>query len=68
MTHHEIPATGLQPGDIVRSPAGRLWRVATVTRGIVHAVELETGVKAHHDADTLTIHERHPGGAGKDHR
>ncbi|WP_068325012.1 hypothetical protein [Janibacter terrae] len=59
---HEVPATGPRPGDIVRTPAGRLWRVVTVSRDIVRAVELDTGVLAHHDVTTLTIHERHPGG------
>lgn len=59
---------GPQPGDIVQTPAGRLWRVITATREIVRAQELETGVVSQLDVTTLTIRERHPGGAGKDHR
>lgn len=54
--------TGPQPGDIVESPAGRKWRVLTVTNDIVRAREVETGTVSQLDATTLTIRERHPGG------
>lgn len=64
----EIPVTGPQPGDIVESPAGRKWRVIAVSHDIVRAQEVETGTVSQHDTTTLTIRERHPGGAGKDHR
>lgn len=49
-------------GDIVVTPRGRYWRVLDVQQTIVRAIDLETGVVSHHDIETVTVIERHPGG------
>ena len=51
-----------QPGDIVRSTKGRLWRVTVVRGEIVQAEEVDTHVVSHFRADELTVVEEHPGG------
>lgn len=57
--------TLLNPGDVCRAPQGTLWRVRTIEKsGLVIAEHIDTGTVSHFDAETLTIWERHPGGAG----
>lgn len=56
-----------RPGDIVLvadSTFPDKWRVETVYGEIAHCTRIEDHMESHFLRDTLTVVERHPGGAG----
>lgn len=52
----------MNPGDIVKSPTGRYWRVLHVQQTIIRARDVDTGVVSRLDREAVRVVESHPGG------
>lgn len=56
-----------RPGDVVLvadSTHPDKWRVHTIYGQIAHCIRVEDHMESHFLTETLTVTERHPGGAG----